>query len=454
MSRIDIKKNNLSQTLWVLIIIITTLILLSLIPKDSLESFGIKKIDILSDLRADTTTRINELSDTLFTDTKTSILSSTGNPSPTSIEDFSNDGSILKHFYDALKKVNNEQVRIAFYGDSFIEGDIISASMRDTLQRIFGGNGVGLVPLASETAGFRKSIKHTYSNWDTYSLLNIPDGIPIGISGYTYIPKKDNNAVYKPGKIPAQKNFNMIRVLYQNATATSLHYRINDGPELSQELDQSGSLSQVVIKQPDIQSFQLAVRPTNEVFLFGVSFENKNGIYVDNFSMRRNSGTALAKLSPELLKQFNTYLNYKLIILQYGLNVASENDSTNYFWYTSKMIKIIDDLKAVFPRTSFLLLSVSDRGANKAGRIVTMEAITKMRNMQREVARKSGIAFWDMFEAMGGKNSIASYTDAEPPLAAKDYTHLTHLGGNIIGRKLADALLHEIKKHENNNNAP
>jgi lysophospholipase L1-like esterase len=260
--------------------------------------------------------------------------------------------------------------------------------------------------------------------------------------------------MYKPGKVPRQENFKVVNVFYQNKGSASLTYKINEEPERSQALDKSDSIKRLIITDTGIQSIQFQVAPEDSVVLFGTSFENRKGIYIDNFSMRRNSGIALSKLSPMLLKQFNEYLDYKLIILQYGLNVASENDSTNYAWYTSKMIKIITDLKEILPKTSFLLLSVSDRGANKDGKIITMTSIPKMRNMQREIAKRSGIAFWDMFEAMGGKNSIHKYTEAVPPLAAKDYTHLTHLGGNKIGRKLAEVLLYEFNEHEKKNNIP
>lgn len=326
----------------------------------------------------------------------------------------------------------------------------MSASLRDTLQRVSGGNGVGFVPLATEVSGFRKSIKHTYSGWETYSLLtNAPEAVfPIGISGYTYLPRENNHATYQPGKIPRQQNFNMVKIFYQNKGSASIHYRINDEPEIRHEAVSSDHIQQLIVTHSGIRSIQLSVSPHDSIAIFGVSFENSRGVYVDNFSMRRNSGIALGRLQPEVLKQFNGYLDYKLIILQYGLNVASESDSTNYTGYATRMIKIVKDLKVIFPKTSFLLLSVSDRSTTKEGKIVTMEAIPKMRNMQREIARKSGIAFWDMYEGMGGRNSIITYTESTPPLASKDYTHLTHLGSNKIGRKLADALLHEINKDE------
>jgi lysophospholipase L1-like esterase len=456
MPRSESQKNKLLQVLWLATIIVAGLFLLSFLPEVTVGSFHLKKIDILSDVHADPPVlKSVATADTMIIQ---EIIPNDSIPVDSSliqIEDFSSDGKNLKHFYYALQNADKRQVRIAFFGDSFIEGDIISSFVRDTLQQVFGGNGVGLVPMASEIAGFRKSIKHTYSNWETLSLLTSQDDtMPMGISGYTYLPKEDNTVTYKPGKVPHQQNFKLVKLLYQNEGSASIHYVINEGPEVSQMFEKSDSLKQFIVTHPGMQSIQLRAAPVDSLRFFGISFEDTRGVYVDNFSMRRNSGIALSKLSPGLLKQFNKFLDYKLIILQYGLNVASENDSTNYGWYTGKMVKIIKDLKEVFPKTSFLLLSVSDRGINKEGNVVTMESIPKMRNMQREIAIKSGIAFWDMFEAMGGRNSIANYTEAKPPMAAKDYTHLTHLGGDKIGRKLADALLHEFNKHENKNNIP
>jgi len=455
MPRTEKSKNILSQALWLSTIIVVSLLLLSLLPEWSIGTFHFKKIDILSDLHPDLPIQKPIDTDTGVVEQHSPKDSSLTPTSTTPIEDFSGDRRPLKFFINALKKSNNQQVRVAFYGDSFIEGDIISATLRDTLQKIFGGTGVGLVPLASEVSGFRKSIKHTYADWDTYSLLTTPRiNVPIGISGYSYIPKPGNTVEYKPGKIPIQKDFRIVNVFYQNNGSASLTYKINDETEISKALDKSDIIQRLNITQSGIQSLKFHITSEDSVVFFGTSFENNTGLYIDNFSMRRNSGVALSGLSPTLLTQFNEYLDYKLIILQYGLNVASENDSTNYVWYTSKMIKMITDLKVIFPETSFLLLSVSDRGVNKDGKIVTMTSIPKLRNMQREIARKSGIAFWDMYEAMGGKNSIPHYTEAVPPLAAKDYTHLTHLGGVKIGKKLAEALLEEFNKYEKKNKNP
>ena len=53
----------------------------------------------------------------------------------------------LNKFFNALNNSHSKQVRIAHYGDSTIEGDLISEDSRDLFQKKFGGKGVGIVPI-------------------------------------------------------------------------------------------------------------------------------------------------------------------------------------------------------------------------------------------------------------------------------------------------------------------
>ncbi len=164
--------------------------------------------------------------------------------------------------------------------------------------------------------------------------------------------------------------------------------------------------------------------------------------------MRSNPGMGLLLIDRERLQQFDSLRNYKLVVLQYGLNALSEKDTTGYLWYLERMVGLVRQLKVNFPDCGFLLLSVGDRCSNLNGKIATMPDVKVMRDIQRKIAAKSGIAFWDMFAAMGGENGIKKYTEAQPPLAAKDYTHLTFRGGRKIAKKLADALLNEKAKYD------
>src|ERR1035437_2796220 len=88
--------------------------------------------------------------------------------------------------------------------------------------------------------------------------------------------------------------------------------------------------------------------------VFGISDESDNGVLLDNLSLRCNSGTPLQAIPEQVLKQFNNYLKYDLIVLQYGTNVVATTE-TNMDWYEKGMIKVINRLKRNFPQADILL---------------------------------------------------------------------------------------------------
>jgi lysophospholipase L1-like esterase len=52
---------------------------------------------------------------------------------------------------------------------------------------------------------------------------------------------------------------------------------------------------------------------------------------------------------------------------------------------------------------------------------------------------------------MGGKNSMPSWVSANPPMAAKDYTHLSPRGARIVSEMLYNALVFEYNNYKTNN---
>ena len=223
---------------------------------------------------------------------------------------------------------------------------------------------------------------------------------------------------------------------------------MDDTLSFDQPLAQSETLQQEVLACKGAQTVKLHFDPFDSLKLYGVSFEESAGIYVDNFAMRGNSGIGLYQIEPTEIKEFDRFQHYKLILLQYGLNVVTENDSLGYDWYIDKMVRVISRLKENLPGSNFLLISISDRSYNQNGKFVTMPNIVLMRNAQREIAKRSKIAFWDLLAAMTGESSMVKMVTAIPPLAAKDYTHVNFGGGRKLAKKLADAILFERVRHE------
>ena len=87
------------------------------------------------------------------------------------------------------------------------------------------------------------------------------------------------------------------------------------------------------------------------------------------------------------------------------------------------------------------MMGVSDRSCQVYGTYETMPAVLALLHAQRQAARRSGIAFWNVFGAMGGENSMVRYV--ENNWASKDYTHLSFRGGKEIANALLDALMLE-----------
>lgn len=454
------QKNQLMQSLWLLLLIIALLIVSAILPSFSVGSLSFKQVNMLADIQAEPVAPI--LIDTIpKTDTVTvkqlveevpQVIIEPVYPCPpgiTCLEDFSPNKKALRSFFHAVRSSNQKPIRIAFFGDSFIEGDILSASFRDTLQGIYDGRGVGYVPITSEAPQFRTTIQHAFSNWETYSLVGKQDSnSPLGISGYAFVPLDENEVEYKPSKKQNPRTFDNVRLFYRNRKNSNVTYTLNDTILHNTPLVTSDSLKQLLISEDNIKSIKFQFGNPDSLLVYGASFESSKGVFVDNFAMRGNSGIGLYGIEPELLHQFNELQQYKLILLQYGLNIVTETDSMDYSWYKTKMVKVIRRLKEVFPETSIVLIGISDRAGNIDGKIQTIPAIVTMRNTQREIASKTQIAFWDLYEAMGGKNSIIDYVSATPPLAAKDYTHLTFRGGRKIARKLADAILFEQNRYD------
>lgn len=60
------------------------------------------------------------------------------------------------------------------------------------------------------------------------------------------------------------------------------------------------------------------------------------------------------------MREFNEQRPYDLIILQYGLNVATER-GRNYDRYIAGMQTTVEHLKEAFPQAAILVVSVGDR---------------------------------------------------------------------------------------------
>ncbi len=418
-------KNYLFRVFLASFLVIIILLPLYYLPQAKVFGLELKPIDILSDLRTEDSTVVLQ---------PPPAIADTCPAGFTCIEDYSDHKTILNNFFAALDQSNQRTVRIAFYGDSFIEGDILTAHLRSYFQNKFGGCGVGFMPLNnSEADGHRRTIIHYSKGFDTRNIvLNNFRRELLSMGGSYYIPTQNVSITYQGNKyLEHLDTISSFQILYiNNSRDAKINYRIN-GSEAQTLVLSSGSGVQKQVVTGNIGKITLSVPDSARVTFLGAYLDGKTGVCVDNYSMRSHSGMRLLEIPVSNMRQTDSLLNYDLIFLEYGLNVI-ERKRSNYKAYQDQMNKVIANLKAAFPRAGIVIVGVGDRSCKENGKYVTMPGVLHMINAQREMAQTSKIAFWDMFTGMGGLNCMDSLVCCSPPKANKDYTHITNKGGEFI----------------------
>jgi lysophospholipase L1-like esterase len=182
--------------------------------------------------------------------------------------------------------------------------------------------------------------------------------------------------------------------------------------------------------------------------VYAIALDNTKGIAVDNVAMRGSSGTIFKKMDYTLLTEMYKKLNVRLFLLQYGGNVIpyidSEKECVNYGnWFKSQ----INTLKSACPNACFVVIGPSDMSKKENGKYITYPMLEKVRDELKKAALDAGAGYWDMYSAMGGKNSMPSWVDAKPSLASTDYTHFSSRGAKIIANMFYNALINEYDKY-------
>jgi len=439
------KRNHLYQVVIISVSVIAVLFLLSVIPEFKIGSFTFKPIHILSDILKSTKENKADIQKIkpLYIDTCRKGM--------VCFEDFSADRSSMDTFFNALSRIkkNKEIVRVAYFGDSFIEGDVMLEDLRDTLQKLFGGRGVGYMPITSMVAGFRETIVHSFAHFKTYSVIDKSvSPVPIGFSGMTFIPEAENFVSYRPAvKRRFLNYFYNIRLFYGKSGSSEINYTLNGSGGKQAMLKGDKEVNVFSIPGDSIKSVSFRFPADKGLKLYGASFEGGPGVYIDNFSVRGNSGYGLMRTPENIFSQVDSIQKYKLIVLHFGLNVVAHG-CKKYDWYKKMMEKVIAHVKKCFPHTSILLVSVSDRSTRLNGDYTTMPEVPLLLETQRELAADNKIAFWNLYDAMGGENSMVKFVENKPPLANRDYTHLNFKGARKIAYIFAQTILYEQFKYE------
>lgn len=453
------------------LLVIVFLVCVSFVPGFRVMGITVKRANILSDVFAFQDERIVPLSDVSVLDTSflaayeplEKAIPETGHvyqtsvaayePETTSkftglsvphiensdivqIADYSPDGQMMAEFYHALAYEADERVvRVAVLGDSFIEADIITADMREQLQMEYGGSGVGFVPFSTPLSRYRGTVTHNHRGWTNYNLIKyktVPEEYSkwFMVSGMLSIPSEGATTEYKGVQFRKRiEKTNTASLFFVSRGETVLDVALNDGEHKCYAPAPSDSMQCISMEMDGIESLCLELRDTEGFIGYGAVLEDTVGVSVHNFSVRSNSGLALMATDRDINREFDGFMKYDMVILQYGLN-AMATDVMDYGYYGRQLVRIISYIKECFPCSAVVVMSVGDRSTMQNGVAVTMPAVKAMLQAQEEAAKACGVGFWNTYEAMGGDNSMPEFVKRN--WAAKDYTHIGYSGGKYI----------------------
>ena len=369
------------------------------------------------------------------------------NAQEVSTQTFSNSDTrqYLASFYQALDSSSIASIRVVHYGDSQIEEDRITDILRQYLQEKYGGGGVGLLPLHQTipTRSIRQwitinGVKQSSKEGPKRHLIYGPKSMRQGVDTYgvmVQVAEMDNNLVEGSEDITmyietigkkqdAHARFYQLRLVAEN-----IRWQVVTDDSIIECKSDISNLPNYT------NSCEIHLQGKGRVY--GISLETPTGVLVDNIPMRGCSGTIFTRINSAQLSDYYNQTNTRLIILQYGGNMIPQtNNKTTIDGYVKNLRKQVRYLRNCAPYASILFIGPSDMSTRMDGEMTTYPMVPYLDKALEKMAAEEHIAYWSMYHAMGGKESMVRWV--ESGLAGSDYVHFTRTGANKIGKKLTE----------------
>jgi len=368
-----------------------------------------------------------------------------------------------------LAALDSNTVHVIHYGDSQLEEDRISATIREDLQDEFGGAGPGMMP-AIMTVPSQTTSHSNSGDLERYFLFGPADEEadhnrygPLaqvakldGEAAFTIQKRKTGRkntfphvGGYKVIKLLVNKNariktkLNVSQTFVEtvmNSDSTTKEKRTVKTVEVTAPvIEKYNKLTVYTWKLPDTTSLaKLYVSGSAEIY--AISAEGAFGVNVDNVAMRGSSGTIFHRMDNELLAESYKAMNARLIIMEYGGNMVPGMGSKSVEWLKKVVTKQIQAVQKANPEADILFIGPADMARQQDGEWQTYPGLAITIKTLREIALENGVAYWDMHRVMGGNGSMMKWVQKEPALGFTDHIHFTRRGAAYMGDLFCAAL--------------
>lgn len=372
--------------------------------------------------------------------------------------------SNLDRFFEKLVRLatDKKKIHILHYGDSQIEGDRITGFIRERLQNQFGGNGPGLVPANNvyNTFAFIQTYSENFKRYTCFGgdkLTNRKYGVMGSAARFTK-EFTDSAEIVNETKVKTawievaaspraygrSKSFNTVKMNYNSCIKPCAINVYENGTLIHQDsLKADGKPHTFKLSFPSTPGklkfeFKSVISPTISNF----SLEGDYGLQVSNIGMRGSSGTIFGSMDRSVVADAMNELGVELIIMQFGGNsVPSFKDSSGVRNYANYFKGQLNTLKSIRPSAAIIVIGPSDMSKMVDGIYETYPLLPYCVEQMKKVTMEAGAGYWDLFDAMGGINSMPAWVDKG--LAGSDYIHFSNGGTRIAAQKFYDAFIAE-----------
>ena len=369
-----------------------------------------------------------------------------------------------------LAALDSNVVHIVHYGDSQLEEDRISATIREDLQDEFGGAGPGMMPaimtVPSQTTSHSNSgalsryilfgpkeeeADHSrYGPLAQFAKLEGEAAITIQkrkeqrkntfshVGGYSTVKLLTNKSAHIKAKLNVNQTF--VEVIGEDEEGNPKEKRTTKVVDAGEPtIETFNKLKVYTWKLKDTTSIaKMYLSGNGEIY--AISADGAYGVAVDNVAMRGSSGTIFHRIDPELLAESYKAMNARLIIMEYGGNLVPGTNSGNIDWTKKLITRQIQAIQKANPDADILFIGPADMARQKDGEWQTYAGLNMTIKALREVALDNGAAYWDMHRVMGGNGSMIKWVNKEPALGFTDHIHFTRRGAAYMGDLFCAAL--------------
>ncbi len=359
------------------------------------------------------------------------------------------DDSYSSNFYDKLEKLvrtGEGKINVVQIGGSHIQAGTFSGQIRSRLQQMNGEMNAGwgfMFPyrIARTNSPFGYYIRYS-GNWQTCRNVETRKSCTLGVGGIsaTTNSQKAELTILLEDENILDYSFNKVRVFYENQNS---NYTVLVDSSIVKNIVRTYDYFDFELNT-HVDSLKIIIQKEENTegsfTLFGITTESAPNGFVYN-SIGVNGAQVPSFNRCDLFEKQLALLKPDLVILGLGINDAY-GKRFSQSTYEANYGELITSIRKASPETAIIFTTNNDsylyrRYVNKNGE--------KVEQSMLKMAKEFDAGVWDMYEVMGGLNSVVLWE--RNGLAQRDKIHFTREGYLIMGDLFFNALMKNFEKY-------